>query len=73
MVDLSFLPEPLRNPNNCHAEPIEGFPYSYGYRPSLAAGIVFCILFAIALLGHGVQTFRHRRWTSITLAIGALS
>jgi hypothetical protein len=73
MSDLSFLPEPLRNPNNCQVEELDGFPYSYGYRPSLAAGITFCVLFAIALAGHVVQSFRFRRWTSILLAIGALS
>lgn len=73
MVDKSFLPEPLRDPNNCHSDPIDGFPYSYGYRPSLAAGIAFCVLFGIAFLGHGVQYIRRRRWTSITLAVGALS
>jgi len=73
MSDLSFLPEPLRNPNNCQVEELDGFPYSYGYRPSLAAGITFCVLFAIALAGHVVQSFRFRRWTSILLAIGALT
>ena len=73
MVDKSFLPEPLRDPNNCHKDPIDGFPYSYGYRPRLAAGIIFCVLFGIAFLGHGVQSIRLRRWTSILLAVGALS
>ena len=73
MVDLSYLPEPLRNPNNCQQELLEGWPYAYGYRPSLAAGITFCVLFTIALVGHTVQSVRFRRWTSILLAIGALS
>ncbi|KAI1841852.1 hypothetical protein JX265_010838 [Neoarthrinium moseri] len=73
MVDLSWLPEPLRNPNNCHKDPIPGFPYSYGYKPSLAAGITFCALFGIAFFGHGFQSIRLRRWTSILLTIGALT
>ncbi|TVY84947.1 Uncharacterized protein LSUE1_G002740 [Lachnellula suecica] len=73
MVDLSYLPEPLRNPNNCHKDLISGWPYSYGYRPSLAAGIVFCLLFGIALFGHCIQAIRLRRWTSILLAIGVLT
>lgn len=73
MVDLSFLPEPLRDPNNCQKEPIDGFPYSYGYRPSLIAGIIFCVLFGLAFFGHGFQSIRLRRWTSIILTVGALS
>lgn len=73
MVDLNMFPEPLRDPNNCQKEPIEGFPYSYGYKPSMVAGIIFCVLFAIAVVGHGVQSIRLRRWTSIILTIGALS
>lgn len=73
MVDLSFLPEPLRDPNNCQKEQIDGFSYSYGYRPSLIAGIIFCVLFGLAFLGHGIQSIRLRRWTSIILTVGALS
>lgn len=73
MADLSWLPEPLRNPNNCYKDPIAGWPYSYGYRPSFAAGVTFCVLFGVALLGHSVRAIYLRRWTSILLAVGALT
>lgn len=73
MADLSWLPEHLRSPNNCHKDLIPGWPYSYGYQPSLAAGVTFCVLFGVALLSHGVQAIHLRRWTSILLAVGALS
>ncbi|KAI1207026.1 RTA1-domain-containing protein [Annulohypoxylon truncatum] len=73
MVGVDFLPEAIRNPNNCQKDPIPGFEYQYGYRPSLAAGIVFCALFGFAFSGHFLQTIRLRRWTSGLLAIGALT
>ncbi|PSR85679.1 RTA1 like protein-domain-containing protein [Coniella lustricola] len=46
---------------------------SYGYVPSLAAGIVFCILFAISLFYHTFQSVRLRATISILLALGALT
>ncbi|KAH8646334.1 RTA1 like protein-domain-containing protein [Xylariales sp. PMI_506] len=58
--------------NNCLAL-IPGHTPVYGYQPSLAAGIVFCVLFFIALAGHTVQIARFRRWTSVLLALGALT
>ncbi|KAI0380253.1 RTA1-domain-containing protein [Hypomontagnella monticulosa] len=67
------LPESIRNANNCQTELVPGFHYSYGYRPSLAAGIVFSVLFGIAFFGHLLQTVRFRRWTSVLLSIGALT
>ncbi|KAI0881328.1 RTA1-domain-containing protein [Annulohypoxylon maeteangense] len=73
MVAVEFLPEAIRSPNNCQVDPIPGFKYPYGYRPSLAAGVVFCVLFGIAFFGHSLQTIRLRRWTSVLLAIGALT
>ncbi|OTA57469.1 RTA1-domain-containing protein [Hypoxylon sp. EC38] len=73
MSDRNLLPEAIRDANNCQKDPISGFDYSYGYRPSLAAGIVFCALFGIAFFGHALQTIRLRRWTSALLAIGALT
>lgn len=73
MGNRNLLPEPLRDPNNCQKDLIPGFNYSYGYRPSLVAGIVFCVLFGIAFFGHSLQTVRLRRWTSGLLTIGALS
>ncbi|KAI1401748.1 RTA1-domain-containing protein [Hypoxylon fuscum] len=73
MGNRNLLPEPLRDPNNCQKDLIPGFNYSYGYRPSLVAGIVFCVLFGIAFFGHSLQTVRLRRWTSGLLTIGALT
>lgn len=51
---------------------IPGVQNNYGYVPSLAAGIVFCTIFAISMAGHFVQGVRKIRWTSFLLAIGAL-
>lgn len=73
MVDRNSLPEGLRNPNNCQKEPIPGYNFAYGYQPSLAAGIIFCLLFGIAFFGHTLQAIRLRRATSVLLSIGALS
>ncbi|KAJ9148589.1 RTA1-domain-containing protein [Pleurostoma richardsiae] len=56
----------------CHAL-IDGLDPSYGYVPSLGAGIAFCVLFGICLLGHTAQFARLRRWTSILLALGAVT
>lgn len=56
----------------CHAY-ISAFTPSYGYIPSLAAGILFCVLFGIPLLYHTFQFCRVRKTTSILLALGALS
>ncbi|KAI1774485.1 RTA1 like protein-domain-containing protein [Hypoxylon cercidicola] len=73
MADSQLIPEPLRDPNNCQKDLIPGFDYAYGYLPSLAAGIVFCVLFGIGFFGHALQTIRLRRWTSALLTIGALT
>ncbi|KIW12213.1 hypothetical protein PV08_09489 [Exophiala spinifera] len=45
---------------------------SYGYKPSLAAGITYCILFGLALSAHCVYSVLGRRWANYLLAIGAL-
>ncbi|KAI1765038.1 RTA1-domain-containing protein [Hypoxylon sp. FL1150] len=73
MVNVDQLPEALSDANNCQKDLIPGFDYSYGYRPSLAAGIVFCVLFGIGFFWHLLQTIRLRRWTSALLTIGALT
>ncbi|KAI1392995.1 RTA1-domain-containing protein [Hypoxylon trugodes] len=67
------LPAAIQDPNNCQKSPLPGIGYSYGYQPSLAAGITFCALFGIAFFGHLLQLIRLRRWTSALLAIGALT
>jgi hypothetical protein len=60
-------------PTGCYPDLIDGVKNSYNYHPHLSAGIAICILFAFALLGHSVQYVRFRRWTSLLLALGALS
>lgn len=55
----------------CHAL-IAGVEPSYGYVPSLAAGIVYCVLFAIAVLYHLVRSVQYRKWPSYLLFLGAL-
>jgi hypothetical protein len=46
---------------------------SYGYVPSLAAGIVFCSLFGIAMALHVFQTTWKQLWWTYVFAIGSLS
>lgn len=51
----------------------EGVRSVYKYYPSLAAGIIFCVLFGIPFFYHTFQSIRFRAATSIVLALGALS
>jgi hypothetical protein len=55
----------------CHSL-IRGINTSYDYVPTLGAGIAFCALFGLSLLGHFVQFIRKRQWTSCAFAVGAL-
>ncbi|KAF5627408.1 RSB1-integral membrane transporter [Fusarium sp. NRRL 52700] len=52
---------------------IDGIDTSYGYVPSLGAGITFCVLFGLSLFGHFVQFIRKRQWTSFAFGVGALT
>ncbi|KAK5455815.1 hypothetical protein LTS15_005132 [Exophiala xenobiotica] len=45
---------------------------SYGYKPSLAAGITYCVLFSLALAAHCLYSVLNRRWANYLLATGAL-
>lgn len=56
----------------CHAY-ISSINPNYGYVPSLAGGIVFCVLFGACFFYHFFQSCRIRAATSILLALGALS
>jgi len=58
--------------SGCHAL-IPGIDTAYGYVPSLAAGVIFCVLFGLSLCGHIFQAVRKRRWTSYVLAAGAIT
>ncbi|KAK8057593.1 hypothetical protein PG996_011530 [Apiospora saccharicola] len=70
---LASLPEQIRNPNNCWVEKLPGVPYSAGYRPSLAAGVTFIILFFSAYAYHVAISITKKRWASIALAYGAFA
>jgi len=52
---------------------LDGFGTSYGYVPSLAAGIIFVLLFGLSLFGHIVQAVRTRQSIFILCAVGAAS
>ena len=42
----------------------------YKYPPSMAAAVIFCILFCITTLLHSYQMFRRRHWFLIPLVLG---
>ncbi|KAL4873467.1 hypothetical protein BDV12DRAFT_208480 [Aspergillus spectabilis] len=52
---------------------IEGFETPYGYAPSLAAGVVFLVLFSITMIGQTVQMIWKRTWWCSVFAIGSLT
>ena len=45
---------------------------TYGYDPSLAAGIVFTVVFFLSMAAHTVQTIQSRKWWYSAFALGAL-
>ena len=45
---------------------------AYGYRPSLAAGVVFVVVFFLTMTAHCVQASIKRKWWYILFAVGAL-
>ncbi|KAL2222962.1 RTA1 like protein-domain-containing protein [Thermoascus aurantiacus ATCC 26904] len=62
--------ESLRD--SCHAL-IPGVNPPYGYKPSLAAGIVFCVLFGLSMIAHTVQLVWKRNWWCVVFTIGCLT
>jgi hypothetical protein len=46
---------------------------SYGYHPSLAAGIIFVVLFGLSMAGHIFQAIRTRQSIFIICTVGAMS
>lgn len=56
--------------NGCH-ELVPGLANAYGYVPSLAAGIVFSLIFLVSGLYHIFRSVQKRRATSYLLAISA--
>jgi hypothetical protein len=55
----------------CHA-PVEGVESSYGYVPTLAAGIAYCTLFGLSMILHTVQMTWKRTWWTSVFSIGCL-
>ena len=55
----------------CQAK-IPGVDTSYGYVPSLGAGIAFCALFGISMILHTVQFCWKRTWWCCVFTIGCM-
>lgn len=45
---------------------------AFGYRPSMAAGVIFVILFAAITLAHLIQVGLSRKWWYTVLVAGAV-
>ncbi|EAW09655.1 RTA1 domain-containing protein [Aspergillus clavatus NRRL 1] len=58
--------------NSCHPL-IDGVGTAYGYQPSMAAGIVFCVLFGLSMIVHTVQFAWKRTWWCCVFSIGCLT
>lgn len=56
----------------CHAL-IPGVETSYGYEPSLPAGVVFSVVFFLSLGGHVFRSVQYRKTASVLLAVSALT
>ncbi|KZF22887.1 RTA1-domain-containing protein [Xylona heveae TC161] len=56
----------------CHAY-VPGYDPSYGYIPSMAAGITFCVLFGLSMFIHTGQAIWTKRWWCLVFALGALT
>ncbi|KAL2014299.1 hypothetical protein VTN00DRAFT_1824 [Thermoascus crustaceus] len=57
--------------DTCHAL-VPGVKTSYGYKPSVAAGIIFCALFGLSMIAHTVQLVWKRNWWCVVFSIGCL-
>lgn len=57
--------------DGCHAK-IPGVGTSYGYVPTLGAGIAYCALFGISMLLHTAQFCWKRTWWCSVFSIGCL-
>ncbi|KGO63939.1 RTA-like protein [Penicillium italicum] len=52
---------------------VEGIDTSYGYIPSLGAGIAYCTLFGLSLILHTVQFTWKRQWWGSVFSVGCLA
>ncbi|CEJ56218.1 hypothetical protein PMG11_02435 [Penicillium brasilianum] len=57
--------------DGCHAK-VPGIGTSYGYVPTLGAGIAYCTLFGISMLLHTAQFCWKRTWWCSVFSIGCL-
>ncbi|KAB8199279.1 RTA1 like protein [Aspergillus parasiticus SU-1] len=57
---------------SCHPI-IDGMDTAYGYQPSLAAGIVFLVLFGLSMIVHTIQFTWKRTWWCAVFSIGCLT
>jgi hypothetical protein len=57
--------------DSCHAK-VPGINTSYGYVPTLGAGIAYCTLFGISMLLHTAQFCWKRTWWCSVFSIGCL-
>ncbi|KAG9945505.1 RTA1-domain-containing protein, partial [Aureobasidium melanogenum] len=46
---------------------------AYGYVPSLAAGIVYCVLFGLSMIAHTFQAIKTRALWNLVFAVGCLT
>ncbi|KAH0160356.1 RTA1 like protein, partial [Aureobasidium melanogenum] len=46
---------------------------AYGYVPSLAAGIVYCVLFGLSMIAHTFQAVKTRALWNLVFAVGCLT
>ena len=51
---------------------VEGYDTSYGYIPTKAAGIAFCVLFGLSMFVHVAQFCWKRTWWCSLFSIGCL-
>jgi hypothetical protein len=65
------MAERLQLEIGCHAY-IEGVDTSYGYVPTLGAGIAYCTLFGLSMIVHTVQMTWKRTWWTSVFSIGCL-
>ena len=68
-TNITELREQLRD--SCHPY-IEGIKPPYNYVPSLAAGVVFCVLFGLSGVVHTVQFIWKRNWWCSLFTIGCV-
>ena len=57
---------------SCVAQ-IEGDVGTYGYQPSLGAGIAFCVLFGGSMLAHTFVSMKYKTYWQLVFSVGAVS